>query len=360
MLAEPDLLRLNVLLAQPLEAVRIDEAPLRVVALTGRGEAAVPLHPTGRPDACLREVRALLSTRALGSPGGYPPYLRRWTRMGQARGGAPERLLLLGDPEAVAAVVHAPGLTEELARRAWWSGPGSAAARGMLAQPAVAASPFGAELADYLLEHLPFEERPGDLAASLARALAHPAAPAARRAELWRRAERRSAYAIGFLASGTAPPAGRGAHPDRAATEALLDGAAGPRAARLRWALGAPGQNFLAALRLGARRLPDQETAAMLFNAVGRGFALPGAPGGCRDAAALEEAARALPAAEKWEARPELAARRHALLCLAGAGESLLDPLLGVTDAVGSVMRRRLEPALAPLLEWAGALDGGG
>ena len=119
MLAEPDLLRLNVLLAQPLEAVRIDEAPLRVVALTGRGEAAVPLHPTGRPDACLREVRALLSTRALGSPGGYPPYLRRWTRMGQARGGGSlARLLLLGDPEAVAAVAHAPGLTEELARRA--------------------------------------------------------------------------------------------------------------------------------------------------------------------------------------------------------------------------------------------------
>ena len=360
MLAGPDLLRLNVLLAQPLEAVRIDEAPLRVVALTGRGEATVPLHPTGRPAACLKEVRALLSTRALGSPGGYPPYIRRWTRMGQARGGSLKRLLLLGDPEAVAAVVHAPGLTEELARRAWWSGPGPAAARGMLEQPAVAASPFGAELAAYLLEHLPFEERPGDLAASLARALAHPSTPAARRAELWRRAARRSAYAIGFLASGVEPPAGRGAHPEAAAAAALLDGAAGPRAARLRWALAAPGQNFLAACRLGARRLPDQETAVALFNAVGRGFALPGTAGGRRDAAALEAAARALPAEEEWEARPELAAKRRALLCLAGVGESLLDPLLGVTDAVGSVMRRRLEPALAPVLGWVGELDGGG
>ena len=360
MLAGPDLLRLNVLLAQPLEAVRIDEAPLRVVALTGRGEATVPLHPTGRPAACLKEVRALLSTRALGSPGGYPPYIRRWTRMGQARGGSLKRLLLLGDPEAVAAVVHAPGLTEELARRAWWSGPGAAAARGMLEQPAVAASTFGAELAAYLLEHLPFEERPGDLAASLARALAHPSTPAARRAELWRRAARRSAYAIGFLASGVEPPAGRGAHPEAAAAAALLDGAAGPRAARLRWALAAPGQNFLAACRLGARRLPDQETAVALFNAVGRGFALPGTAGGRRDAAALEAAARALPAAEAWEARPELAAKRRALLCLAGVGESLLDPLLGVTDAVGSVMRRRLEPALAPVLGWVGELDGGG
>ena len=360
MLAGPDLLRLNVLLAQPLEAVRIDEAPLRVVALTGRGEATVPLHPTGRPAACLKEVRALLSTRALGSPGGYPPYIRRWTRMGQARGGSLKRLLLLGDPEAVAAVVHAPGLTEELARRAWWSGPGAAAARGMLEQPAVAASPFGAELAAYLLEHLPFEERPGDLAASLARALAHPSTPAARRAELWRRAARRSAYAIGFLASGVEPPAGRGAHPEAAAAAALLDGAAGPRAARLRWALAAPGQNFLAACRLGARRLPDQETAVALFNAVGRGFALPGTAGGRRDAAALEAAARALPAEEAWEARPELAAKRRALLCLAGVGESLLDPLLGVTDAVGSVMRRRLEPALAPVLGWVGELDGGG
>ena len=360
MLAESDLLRLNVLLAQPLEAVRIDESPLRVVALTGRGEAVVPLHPTGRADACLREVRALLSTRALDSPGGYPAYIRRWTRMGQARGGSLARLLLLGDPEAAAAVVHAPGLTEELARRAWWTGPASAAARGMLEQPAVAASPFGAELAAYLLEHLPFEERPGDVAASLARALAHPSVSAARRAELWRRAARRPAYAVGFLASGAAPPAGRGAHPEAAAAEALLAGAAGPRAARLRWALGAPGQNFLAAFRLAARRLPDQETAAMLCNAVGRGFALPGAAGGLRDAAALETAARALPAAEDWEARPELAAKRHALLCLAGVGESLLDPLLGVTDAVGSVMRRRLEPALGPALGWAAELHGDG
>ena len=360
MLAAPDLLRLNVLLAQPLEAVRIDESPLRVVALTGRGEAAVPLHPAGRADACLREVRALLSTRALGTPGGYPPYIRRWTRMGQARGGSLARLLLLGDPEAAAAVAHAPGLTEELARRAWWSAPGAAAARGMLEQPAVAASPFGAELAAHLLAHLPFEERPGDLAASLARALAHPSAPAARRAELWRRAARQSAYAVGFLASGAEPPAGRAARPEAAAAAALLAGAAGPRAARLRWALGAPGQNFLAALRLAARRLPDQETAAMLFSAVGRGFALPGAPAGCRDAAALAEAARALPAAEAWERRPELAAKRQALLCLAGVGERLLDPLLGVTDAVGSVMRRRLEPALAPVLGWAAEFDGGG
>ena len=140
-LAEPDLLRMNVLLTQPLQAVRIDESRMCLEALTEQGEARVPLHPNTRPESYLREVRALLSTRILGSPGGYPLYIRRWTRMGQARDGSLERLLLLGEPEAVAAVVHAPGLTEELARRAWWVEPNSEHARRMLDSPAVAGRP---------------------------------------------------------------------------------------------------------------------------------------------------------------------------------------------------------------------------
>ena len=48
-------------------------------------------------------------------------YLQRWTRMGQMRDESLEQLLLLGEPEAVVAVVCAPGLTDELARRAWWA-----------------------------------------------------------------------------------------------------------------------------------------------------------------------------------------------------------------------------------------------
>ena len=43
--------------------------------------------------------------------------------MGQARDDSLAQLLLLGEPEAVVAAVHAPGLTDELAARAWWAMP---------------------------------------------------------------------------------------------------------------------------------------------------------------------------------------------------------------------------------------------
>ena len=75
-LSAEDNLRLNVLLAQNLQAVRIDESKMIVYALTGRGEAKVPLNPTCRDEKYLRFVREMFSTHALGSPGGYPVFLR--------------------------------------------------------------------------------------------------------------------------------------------------------------------------------------------------------------------------------------------------------------------------------------------
>ena len=114
-LSSEDSLRLNVLLANPLQAVRIDESSMTVHALSDQGEASVKLNPRGRDDQYLKKVRELLSSQVLGSPGGYPVFLRRWTRMGQARDNSLEQLLLLGEPEAVVAAVSAQGLTDELA-----------------------------------------------------------------------------------------------------------------------------------------------------------------------------------------------------------------------------------------------------
>ncbi|MCK7576981.1 MAG: hypothetical protein MZV65_14810 [Chromatiales bacterium] len=155
-LSHEDSLRLNVLVMN-VEAIRIDERTMTVYGLSARGEARVQLNPTGRAEVYLKAVREFLSSAALGSASGYPVHLNRWTRMGQARDTNLARLLMLGEPEAITAVVCAPGLTDDLARRAWWADPVSETARRMLARECVVAGSMGRVLADFLVEHLPFE-----------------------------------------------------------------------------------------------------------------------------------------------------------------------------------------------------------
>jgi len=109
-LTSEDTFRLNVLLANRPLAIRIDESKMVVGGLAEKGESRVQLHPDGNPEHYVRSVKELISGHILGSPGGYPIYLRRWTRMGQMRDESLEQLLMLGEPEAiVAAVCVCPG-----------------------------------------------------------------------------------------------------------------------------------------------------------------------------------------------------------------------------------------------------------
>jgi len=198
-LSPEDSLRLNVLLAQELHAVRIDESKMIVYALTGKGEAKVPLNPTGKDEAYIKEVKALFSTHVMGSPGGYPVYLKRWTRMGQARDESLAQLLLLGEPEAVVAVVHAAGLTDELAARAWWAMPSSENARRMLEKPAVAEGETGKVLAEFLLEFLPFEEEQNDIVESVRLVLQPGLITDDDRKKLWAKTKTKRSFYVGFL-----------------------------------------------------------------------------------------------------------------------------------------------------------------
>ena len=61
-LSSEDSLRLNVLLRQGLQAVRIDESRMTVHALTLRGEAKVPLHANCRTDQYNSNVKAMFSS----------------------------------------------------------------------------------------------------------------------------------------------------------------------------------------------------------------------------------------------------------------------------------------------------------
>ena len=136
-LAPEDALRVNVMLANQPQAVRIDESRMCLYALTDSGEIQIQLNPTCRDEPYVKQVRELLSNHYLGSPSGYPITIQRWARMGQNRIENMDELLLLGEPSAVIAVVYSQGLTDDLARRAWWAMEDAENARQMLRVHAV-------------------------------------------------------------------------------------------------------------------------------------------------------------------------------------------------------------------------------
>lgn len=342
-LAPEDRLRLEVLLAQDLKAVRLDEANMVLVALTAKGQASLPLHPIGRPDRYLRLVKELLSGHALGSPGGYPVYLSRWTRHGQMETDNLGKLLLIGEPEAVVAVVHSPALTDELAEYAWWTMPTIEHARLMLRREAVARGRMGRVLADFLVEHLPFlqDDHPAILD-TVAVLLGSGVLDAGQRTVIWRRGKRTNTYYVPFLElmpndlpEDDASPR---LHPAADALTALAN--EGNAAARsLQWACTAKGQTFLTAAAEVLARPETQEVVNHLFNALGAAFR----PAGSSPDDPLPgiETAR--------QTCPELEAEWAAIKALARASEAQLTPIFARSSAIGSLMRRKIAPLVDPL-----------
>lgn len=368
-LSPEDSLRLNVLVRN-VEAVRIDERTLTVYGLSARGEAKVQLNPTGRPESYLKAVREFLSTAALGSPSGYPVHLNRWTRMGQARDTNLARLLMLGEPEAVTAVVCAPGLTDELARRAWWADPVSETARRMLARECVVAGSMGKVLAEFLVEHLPFETEARVMIDTVRLVLQPGLVSAETRRRLWDKGATHEAYRIGFLqADPDNLPDPLPARADAAGLEAVLGALAGrgnPLAVLLRRVLGAGGQSFLATAARVLHKPGEQDAVVALLNVLS-GYFRPvrHTEAASQDAAAIvaeaeQAAAGELPAQELLAALPGLRGEVVAMYALARMDEAIVTPIFARSSASGSLMRRKIEPVIRPVLEQIAVLRGGG
>jgi hypothetical protein len=371
-LSPEDTLRLNVLLASRPQAIRIDESRMTVHALSERGEARVDLNPNCREELYLRRVRELVSGHVLGSPGGYPVYLRRWTRMGQARSDSLDQLLLLGEPEAVVAVVHAAGLTDELARRAWWAMPVAENARRMLERESVMRGAMGPELAAFLVEHLPFEEEARDVIDSVRLVLQPGLVSEETRLGLWARGRQKNAYHVGFLlATPEALPEPEPPRPDLAALEgplAALAGAGNAYAATLLKVLSGPGQTFLQAAAGVLRRPGNQDVVNLLLEAIARYFQAvcpPGDPeadlaGVAGEVDALCAVAPAAPPGigRLLEALPDLRGELRAMLVLSRVGYPVVRPVFAHTTAIGSLMRSKLEPVTAPLQREIAVLRG--
>lgn len=358
-LSHEDQLRLNVLVAQSLQAIRIDESRMRVHALSEKGEASIDLNPTCKDEKYIRLIQQFLSTHYLGSPGGYPVFLRRWTRMGQARDDSLERLLLIGEPEAVTAVVHASGLTNELARRAWWTSTNAENARRMLEKESVVKGNMGKELAQFLVEFLPFEEEQKAIIDSVRLVLQPGLIDDGVRRAIWKRGKRKNSYYVGFLQQAPdhlpidAPPHEKWETVTRALKSELDRG--NEYAGLLCRALAPAGQAFLHVTDEVLQKPNDQEVVVALLNAIGNYFDC-GKTGirTCRDMQSLSAQIGVLsrddPNLEKILCMdPDLQPQLDAILGLSMVSETLVDPIFGMTDAIGTVMRKRIEPVTQPI-----------
>jgi len=360
-LSSQDALRLNVLLANRPQAIRINESTMTVFGLSDKGEAQIQLNPTGRHEQYLKRVKEMLSGHVLGSPGGYPVYLQRWTRMGQMRDDSLEQLLLLGEPEAVVATVCAQGLTDELARRAWWAMEDATNARHMLGKRAVVEGEMGPVLAAYLVEHLPFEPEPEQQIETV-RLVLQPGLLSEDQVEgLWRKAQRKPAYYVGFLAArpdGLPEPAR--AHPLHGEIGGALEQMAaegGALAGLLGRTLAAPGQAFIETVFKVFDKPSNQEVVNLTLDLIADYFAAA-RPEGRADATIgdlAEEAGRWLAGSASAQALTELpgvdAGQIRALRLLSGLSYGVVRPVFRDSTAIGSLMRRKLQPVLTPLLD---------
>jgi hypothetical protein len=158
------------------------------------------------------------------------------------------------------------------------------------------------------------------------------------RARLWRAAQNRPHYLIGWLEHEpqTLPPAAPRELPGTVATAAA---GGDPLAALLLRYATAQGQGVLRALALALERPPTHDAVFRVLDV----------------AAALFAPARAAGQGALAEAAPELQA---AVSALAGTGRAAAETILSRTTAVGPLMRRHLAPVLQPLQAQLQALRG--
>ena len=370
-LTSEDSFRLNVLLANKPLAIRIDESKMVVWGLSEKGESKVCLNPDRPPQKYLRGVKELISGHILGSPGGYPIYLRRWTRMGQMRDQSLEQLLMLGEPEAVVAAVCAPGLTDELARRAWWAMEDAENARRMLCNPAIVAGKMGRVLARYLVEFLPFETETEKIMESVRLLLQPDLIDDAERLSLWKKSARKQAYLVGFLQALPdelpQPLPARDDAEGHAHLLRTLARAGNPCAALLLRVQSSAGQTFLRTLSGVLAKPPTQDVVQAAFELVREYFSPLRSDGDpdlpiedllkdARDYVYSDRAPESVFAC--CEAASSLAEEVSAMRLLSGLGYGVLRPILRDSTAIGSLMRRKLEPVTDTLLEQIRVLQG--
>ena len=356
-LSNEDSLRLSVLSAQPVKAIRINESNMVLTALTDKGEARIELCPNERHEAYLREVRNFLSEKYLGMPGGYPRHLGRWTRMGDNQHSL-DKMLLLGEPEAIIALARSSSISAELAACAWWVYQSPEIARHLLHSQRVIDSPLGAELAQFLLEFLPFEEQAMNVVNGVALCLQGNLINDETRHMLWERARRKNPYYVGFMLAGPRSiPYAEVAHPEHDVTESDLTvelSNGNPYAQTFVHFLSSDGQKWLKSLQQALKKPTEPNVVIAIFLAIEHYTELDiSVRHGVRNielASANSDKLCAVGITSTQlnhignKLNDQQLERFKAMLVLVQLGDNTLNDIFGGRDASGTVMRKHLQP----------------
>jgi hypothetical protein len=177
------------------------------------------------------------------------------------------------------------------------------------------------------------------------------------RDELWRRCRRKPSYYLGFLASmpDSLPQSAAPrllSESEASALRALAD-AGNPFAGQWLRICAAAGQTFVQTLLRVMEKPANQEVVSLSLEVV-RDYFSPLRPEGDPDLTleALQQQSFGFkhPTLKAClRAVPERERELRTLYLLSGVGYGVLRPVFSKSDAVGSLMRRKLEPLLAPL-----------
>jgi len=192
----------------------------------------------------------------------------------------------------------------------------------------------------------------------------------ATRNSLWARGQRKNAFYVGFLKM--LPdhlPEQTTAHPEYKNIKSKLaemDAAGHPVARQLLRGLSPAGQTFIKTAANVIKKPANQDVVIALLEAIESYFATlcPSPPVSAEMSELVEQARQAcrdrtLPAINAvLEVAPESEALLHAMLALSWVGVHLVNPIFARTDAIGTVMRRKLEPVSVPILDMLLTLSG--
>jgi hypothetical protein len=221
---------------------------------------------------------------------------------------------------------------------------------------------MGKVLADFLIEHLPFEENPDARMHTIRLVLYGKLTDEATTAKLWRMAKGVPYYFIGFLEFMPENlPQDEPERTDHAEAEALLKPLAvsgNVYAERLLALLSPNGQTWLKAVTEVLARPSTSLVTYALLDAISRYFFSTGYP---IKATSLEEIFPQVEAMIKGEAEapedlsallnaaPQFVRSIQAMLGLSAITGKLADPWLLRNTAVGALMRRKIEPMIKPI-----------